>query len=155
MKRSTTRAQAHARAGVEGVRACGIRRSRYVGLAKTTLQRVFTAVGINAVRIVAWLDGQARAKTRDLTHIATDEGWLSLAVMIVLFSRQVVDWSLRKDMVREIVVDAVRMAWFKRHPRKDSGRVSYSDRGSQYASQDFRKVVSEYGVTASINRRGN
>ena len=100
-KRSTTRAGACARAGVEGVRACGIRRSRYVGLAKTTLQRVFTAVGINAVRIVAWLDGQARAKTRDLTHIATDEGWLSLAVMIVLFSRQVVDWSLRKDMVRD------------------------------------------------------
>ena len=57
------------RAGVEGtlsqgVRAFGMRRSRYVGLAKTALQEVFAAVGINAARIVAWLDGQARAKTR-------------------------------------------------------------------------------------------
>ena len=70
-------------------------------------------------------------------------------------SRQVVNLSLRKDMVRNIVIDVVRMAWFKRYPCNDSGRVSYSDRGSQYASQDFRKVVSEYGVTASISRRGN
>ncbi|CDS53812.1 Mobile element protein [Polaromonas sp. CG9_12] len=54
----------------------------------------------------------------DITYIATDEGWLYLAVVIDLFSRQVVGWSLRGDMTSTIVIDALRMAWFKRHPGK-------------------------------------
>ena len=91
----------------------------------------------------------------DITYIATDEGWLFLAVVIDLFSRQVVGWSLRQDMTRDIVIDALRMAWFKRHPGKRAGLVFHSDRGSQYASEDFRGVLTEYGITASMNRRGN
>ena len=91
----------------------------------------------------------------DITYIATDEGWLFLAVVIDLFSRQVVGWSLREDMARDIVVDAVRMAWFKRHPGKDSELIFHSDRASQYASQDFRDVLTEYGITPSMSRRGN
>ena len=93
--------------------------------------------------------------TGDITYIATDEGWLFLAVVIDLFSRQVVGWSLRQDMTREIVIDALRMAWFKRHPSKEAGLVFHSDRGSQYASQDFRDVLAQYGITASMSRRGN
>ncbi|WP_425551816.1 IS3 family transposase [Ideonella azotifigens] len=91
----------------------------------------------------------------DITYIATDEGWLFLAVVIDLFSRQMVGWSLRQDMTREIVINALRMAWFKRHPSKDAGLIFHSDRGSQYASQDFRDVLAEYGITASMSRRGN
>jgi putative transposase len=91
----------------------------------------------------------------DITYIHTDEGWLFLAVVIDLFSRQVVGWSLREDMTRDIVIDALRMAWFKRHPSKQAGLVFHSDRGSQYASQDFRNVLTEYGFTASMSRRGN
>lgn len=91
----------------------------------------------------------------DITYIDTQEGWLYLAVVIDLFSRQVVGWSLRQDMTRDIVIDALRMAWFKRHPGKDSGLIFHSDRGSQYASQDFRNVLSEYGIQASMSRRGN
>jgi transposase InsO family protein len=91
----------------------------------------------------------------DITYIATDEGWLFLAVVIDLFSRQVVGWSLRADMTREIVIDAVRMAWFKRHPSKQAGLIFHSDRGSQYASQDFRDVLTEYGIKASMSRKGN
>ena len=67
----------------------------------------------------------------DITYIATDEGWLFLAVVIDLFSRQVVGWSLREDMTRELVIDALRMAWFKRHPGKQAGLIFHSDRGSQ------------------------
>ena len=93
--------------------------------------------------------------TGDITYIATDEGWLFLAVVIDLFSRQVVGWSLRQDMTREIVIDALRMAWFKRHPSKEAGLVFHNDRGSQYASQDFRDVLAQYGITASMSRRGN
>jgi transposase InsO family protein len=93
----------------------------------------------------------------DITYIATDEGWLFLAVVIDLFSfsRQVVGWSLREDMTRDIVIDALRMARFKRHPSKQAGLIFHSDRGSQYASKDFRDVLIEYGITSSMSRRGN
>lgn len=91
----------------------------------------------------------------DITYIATDEGWLFLAVVIDLFSRQVVGWSMRADMTREIVIDALRMAWFKRHPDKRAGLIFHSDRGSQYASEDFRDALKDYGIVASMSRRGN
>lgn len=91
----------------------------------------------------------------DITYIPTDEGWLFLAVVIDLFSRQVVGWSMRADMTRDIVIDALRMAWFKRRPGKDAGLIFHSDRGSQYASDDFRALLEDYGITASMSRRGN
>ena len=91
----------------------------------------------------------------DITYIHTDEGWLFLAVVIDLFSRQVVGWSLREDMTRDIAIDALRMAWFKRHPSKQAGLIFHSDRGSQYASHDFRNVLKEYGITSSMSRRGD
>lgn len=91
----------------------------------------------------------------DITYIATGEGWLFLAVVIDLFSRQVVGWSLRSDMTRSIVIDALRMAWFKRHPGKNAGVIFHSDRGSQYASGEFRAVLAEYGITNSMSGKGN
>ena len=91
----------------------------------------------------------------DITYIATDEGWLYLAVVIDLFSRQVVGWSLQGDMTSSIVIDALRMAWFRRHPGKHAGLLFHSDQGSQYASGAFRDVLKEYGILSSMSRRGN
>ena len=91
----------------------------------------------------------------DITYIHTNEGWLFLAVVIDLFSRQVVGWSLRAHMTRDIVIDALRMAWFKRAPGKRKGLIFHSDRGSQYASHDFRALLEEYGITPSMSRRGD
>jgi putative transposase len=91
----------------------------------------------------------------DITYIATDEGWVFLAVVVDLFRRQVVGWSLRGDMTRDLVIDALRMAWFKRHRGKQAGLIFRSDRGSQYASYDFRAVLAEYGITGSMSRKGN
>ena len=91
----------------------------------------------------------------DITYIATDEGWLYLAVVIDLFSRQVVGWSLREDMTSNIVIDALRMAWFRRHPGKHAGLMFHSDRGSQYAGGAFRDTLKEYGILSSMSRRGN
>ena len=91
----------------------------------------------------------------DITYIQTDEGWLYLAGVIDLFSRQVVGWSMRENMTREIVIDALRMAWFKRHPGQQAGLLFHSDRGSQYASEAFRAVLKDYGISASMSRRGN
>ena len=71
------------------------------------------------------------------TYIATDEGWLFLAVVIDLFSRRVVGWSLRPHMQRSLVIDALEMAWHQRRPDKDT-LLFHSDRGSQYASEDSR-----------------
>ena len=91
----------------------------------------------------------------DITYIATDEGWLFLAVVIDLFSRQVVGWSLREDMAQDIAIDALRMAWFRRRPAPHAGLIFHSDRGSQYASREFRSVLQGYGIRASMSRRGN
>lgn len=76
-------------------------------------------------------------------------------MVIDLFSRQVVGWSLREDLTSTIVIDALRMAWFKRHPGKHAGVLFHSDRGSQYASQAFKDALKEYGITSSMSRRGN
>ena len=96
-----------------------------------------------------------RAWVGDITYIWTDEGWLFLAVVVDLFSRQVVGGSLRNDMTASLVIDALRMAWFRRHPAKGTGLIFHSDRGSQYASKDFRAALNQYHITASMSRRGN
>ncbi len=77
--------------------------------------------------------------TSDITYVATDEGWLYLAVIIDLFSRQVVGWSMQPHMRRELVIDALHMAWLRRHP--PPGLICHSDRGSQYCSADFQKAL--------------
>ena len=112
-------------------------------IAPNLLDRNFTVAAPNQ----AWVG--------DFTYIATDEGWLFLAVVIDLFSRKVVGWSMRPDMHRNLVIDALEMAWFKRNPGKLSGLIYHSDRGSQYASQDFSDQLKEHGITASMSRKGN
>ena len=91
----------------------------------------------------------------DITYIVTHEGWLFLAAMIDLFNRQVVGWSMRENMTRDIVMDALRMAWFRRRQSAQSGLIFHSDRSSQYASDDFRKLLKGYGITSSMSRRGD
>lgn len=77
-----------------------------------------------------------RVWATDITYIATDGGWLYLTAMLDLFSRQVVGWSLQPRMSRHLVIDALRMAWFRRCPAP--GLIIHSDRGSQYCSGDFQ-----------------
>jgi transposase InsO family protein len=91
----------------------------------------------------------------DFTYIATKEGWLFLAVVMDLFSRKVVGWSMRPDMQRNLVIDALEMAWFARSPGKKSGLIFHSDRGSQYASEEFRKVLEHCSITPSMSRKAN
>lgn len=94
-----------------------------------------------------------RVWTSDITYIATDEGWLYLAVVIDLFSRQVVGWSMQPHMKKDLVIDALRMAWFRRQP--EPGLIFHSDRGSQYCSHEFRAVLKAYGMQSSMSRKGN
>jgi putative transposase len=94
-----------------------------------------------------------QAWSADLTYVWTDEGWLYLAVVLDLFNREIVGWSLKPRMTVDIVTDALTMAWFRRRPAP--GLVHHSDRGSQYASHAFQAKLAEYGMTCSMSRRGN
>lgn len=91
--------------------------------------------------------------TSDITYLWTDEGWLYLAIVLDLFNREVIGWSLKPRMTADIVTDALTMAWFRRKPAP--GVLHHSDRGSQYASGDFQDKLAEYGMTCSMSRKGN
>jgi putative transposase len=91
--------------------------------------------------------------TADITYLATGEGWLYLAVVLDLYTRQIVGWAMRERMTKDLVIDALRMAWFRRRPQP--GLIHHSDRGSQYCSHDFQDQLAEYGMLASMSRKGN
>lgn len=89
----------------------------------------------------------------DITYIWTREGWLFLAVIVDLYSRQVVGWSLDKTMTKELVCSALRQAYFRRKP--GSGIIFHSDRGSQYCSAEFRRLLKQYKMLQSQSRKAN
>jgi len=90
----------------------------------------------------------------DVTYIATDEGWLYLAVVMDLFSRRIVDWSMKTSIDRTLVIDALEMACLQRRPEAYQ-TIFHGDRGSVYASQDYGTVMKMYGLSASMSRRAN
>jgi putative transposase len=94
-----------------------------------------------------------QAWSADLTYVWTDEGWLYLAVVLDLFNREIVGWSIKPRMTVDIVTDALTMAWFRRRPAP--GLIHHSDRGSQYASRAFQGKLAQYGMTCSMSRKGN
>jgi putative transposase len=94
-----------------------------------------------------------QAWSADLTHVWTEEGWLYLAVVLDLFNREIVGWSIKPRMTVDIVLDALTMAWFRRRPAP--GLIHHSDRGSQYASYAFQAKLAQYGMTCSMSRKAN
>jgi transposase InsO family protein len=94
-----------------------------------------------------------RVWTGDVTYIWTAEGWVYLAVVIDLYSRQIVGFAMDATMTRQLVIDALRMAWFRRKPA--SGLIFHSDRGSQYASGDFQSQLTAFGMQGSMSRKGD
>ena len=131
----------------------GRRRRRFVAttdsahgepVAPNILARAF------AVETVAACD---RIWTSDITYVSTREGWLYLAVVLDLASRRVVGWALRETLERELVLAALSMALTHRQPHQ--GVLHHSDRGSQYASADYRALLTAHGLEASMSRRGD
>ncbi len=94
-----------------------------------------------------------RVWVSDITYIPTDEGWLYLATILDLYSRGIVGWSMDSSASRRIVLDALEMAVGARKPAK--GLIHHSDRGSQYASGDYRKALAEHGMLCSMSRKGD
>lgn len=93
----------------------------------------------------------------DITYLYTSEGWLYLAVIIDLYSRQVVGWSMDKRMKSDLVCRALQMAIRRRGitPSNCDGLILHSDRGSQYCAKAYRKIISHYGFVQSMSRKGN
>ena len=89
----------------------------------------------------------------DITYVPTREGWLYLAAVEDLYSRRVVGWSMGTTMEIRLVVDALEMAVKLRFP--DAGLVAHSDRGSQYASEHYRRAPADKGITCSMSRKGD
>ena len=86
-----------------------------------------------------------------ITYIWTKQGWLFLAIVMDLFSRRIVGWSMNKLINRHLVIDAMTMALGQR----DKPVLHHSDRGSQYSSDDFRDLLKKHGIECSMSRRGN
>ncbi len=105
------------------------------------LNREFSPVAANC----AWAG--------DITYIRTTEGWLYLAVVMDLYSRKIVGWSMDKRMTRALVINALKMAINNRQPPR--GMIFHSDKGSQYASEDFRRVLWAAGIRQSMSGKGS
>lgn len=124
----------------------GYKRPRYrVGMPATTapnrLQREFTVAQPDQV----WVT--------DITYIRTYEGWLYLTVVIDLYSRSVVGWSMNSTMATELVLDALMMAVWRRRPKIPV--MIHSDQGSQFGSDDFNRWCKDNQLLPSMSRRGN
>jgi putative transposase len=89
----------------------------------------------------------------DFTYVWTAEGWLYVAAVIDLFSRRVVGWSMSAGMTAELVTDALVMAIWRRG--KPDALLHHSDRGSQYSSEQFQRLMADNGVVCSMSRSGN
>ena len=111
------------------------------GVAPNLLERNFDVMAPN----VAWCG--------DITYIWTAEGWLYTAVLLDLYARKVVGWSMRDHVDTQLVVDALEMALGRRQP--DAGLIHHSDRGSQYASHAYRELLANHGIACSMSGKGD
>ncbi len=89
----------------------------------------------------------------DFTYVWTHEGWLYVAVVLDLYARRVVGWSMHATMTAELVTDALTMAVWRRGER--DALLHHSDQGSQYSSEPFQRLLRDLGVTCSMSRSGN
>ena len=113
------------------------------------LDRQFTVEAPDTV----WLAGPSGNAQRYISYILTREGWLYLAVVLDLFSRQVVGWAMDERMPQELTLAALDMAVKRRRPLP--GLMHHSDRGSQYAAGAYQKRLAEHGIVCSMSRKGN
>jgi len=110
-------------------------------VAENLLDRQFEATGPNQ----KW--------AADITYLATAEGWLYLAVVMDLFSRRIIGWSMSDSLQSQLVLDALMMATAARQPGDDL--LHHSDRGSQYASDAFQELLRRHTISCSMSRKGN
>lgn len=131
----------HGIKALRGYKAPRIIHGRPSIVAPNTLDREFT------------VDQPDTAWVTDITYIRTWQGWLYLAVVVDLYSRMVVGWSMKPTLAREIVLDALMMAIWRRKPQQRV--IIHSDQGSQYSSDDWLRFCKQHNLEPSMSRRGN
>lgn len=120
---------------------------------KTTASRHELPIAPNLLNRQFRVDAADRVWVGDITYIWTDAGWIYLAVLIDLYSRMVVGWALEDHLRTELIEEALRRALGSREP--SGGMLHHSDRGCQYASRDYRRLLEQHGITTSMSGAGD
>ena len=128
-------------------------RPRRRRLPSDTGLRVISTIAPNILDRQFYATQPNRKWIADFTYVWTAEGWLYVAAVIDLFSRRVVGWSMSATMTAQLVTDALLMAIWRRG--KPDALLHHSDQGSQYTSEQFRRLMEDNGVTCSMSRSGN
>lgn len=131
----------------------GIQARTYKVWKKTAIDKMHQEVAPNYVNQKFIVDAANQTWVSDITYIATGEGWLYVAVVLDLFSRKIVGFSMSNRMQTDLVKRALQQAVMNRNP--GSGLIHHSDRGSQYTSEDFKKTAQQYGIILSMSGKGN
>jgi len=118
----------------------------------TTKSAQGPAVAANELDRGFWAAAVNQKWVSDITYVATAQGWLYLCVVVDLYSRRVVGWSMGTSLATELVIAAFTMAVMRRRPPR--GLMFHSDRGTQYASKAFRKRLTRHGMQQSMSRKG-
>lgn len=119
----------------------------------TTVQNSKAAASENLLNQNFNASTENKIWTSDITYIWTKEGWLYLAVVMDIYSRKIVGWSIDSSLSTELVIRALMMAVLHRNPQK--GIIFHSDRGSQYTSSSFRELLKKFGIVQSMSSTGN
>jgi len=128
-------------------------RPRRRALPKDDGERATSAIAPNVLDRQFTAEQPNRKWIADFTYVWTAEGWLYVAAVIDLFSRRVVGWSMKAEMNAQLVTDALMMAIWRRGT--PDALLHHSDRGSQYTSEQFQRLMADNGVDCSMSRSGN
>ncbi len=131
----------------------GIRAKRAKKWCATTQSNHRLPVAANVLNRQFSPSAPNRVWAGDITYLWTDEGWLYLAVVLDLYSRAVIGWSIRPQMTATLASEALQMALRRRKPQ--AGLLYHSDRGVQYAAKDFQRLLNDHGIVCSMSRKGN
>ncbi len=135
------------------MRKAAIRGRRSLRFCVTTQSQHPLPVAPNVLERRFQREAPNQAWVADITYVPTREGWLYLAIVLDLFSRRVVGWSMSDRIDQALTIRALRMAVERRCP--PPGLVHHSDRGCQYAGEDYQRALSELGAVPSMSRKGN
>jgi len=119
----------------------------------TTVQNSKASASENLLNQNFTASSENKIWTGDITYLWTKEGWLYLAVVMDIYSRKIVGWSIDSSLSAELVIRALMMALVHRNPLR--GIIFHSDRGSQYTSSSFRSILKNYGIVQSMSSTGN
>jgi putative transposase len=135
------------------MRQIGLRARRRRRWVRTTESGHSHPIAANLLARNFTVDAPNRVWVADITYLPTKTGWLYLAVVIDLFSRAVIGWSMSRHIDGKLTLDALDSALFHRRP--EAGLIAHSDRGTQYAATEYQERLQQHGLICSMSRKGD